>query len=450
MLQLLLSRSEKFAVKIQERKAAAYQKNLESKAILDKALGVVESEQKKRTDQIALYKSSLKQKTESLQKREERKRRQHQIAMDAASSSKGNTEQQWRQLLIAQKVFTIFLRRKLSHLMESHKIVEYAFNSIRVNTGLTDTYEIVYKFINREGFFTNLAMKIEKQRAQNEKKTLEIQANKKKTADKLFEVFQVQRKTQELPLASSELAAAKKELAMLIQKQNHGNKNITVVKEWISNQTKKLAKNDMGKLTIEESQMVSGTNLADSLKKLLLGVKEVARVVEKEALKETSKTIFTIKMTKENSAVLSREMKEYGGQSSAFNQSRESFGSGKSKSQDENENIVESEEAQSKSDKDLNEEITADFNKQQAAIRKLLVPQGDLESEHQESTKRSSRKWSSVSPEKKKTQLGDSLPPMKKKEKDENKKKPPVQLSTFPKKKNLVKRQKSQKDSKDS
>ena len=80
----------------------------------------------------------------------DRVRRQQEIAETAAAENKDSGELKMRENFMIQKLWSVFLKRKMEHEMRKTSSVEDAFQKIRAATGLTDVQDIVHKFLTRE------------------------------------------------------------------------------------------------------------------------------------------------------------------------------------------------------------------------------------------------------------------------------------------------------------
>lgn len=110
----------------------------------------IDKEQEKRQDRIKSLQQSIKNKEDAVQRRMERGQRQEQIANEAAAENKDSEEEKKREEFMVQKIWGIYLKKKMKAEMESTKEIEVAFQKIRNATGLTDVQDIVQKFLTRE------------------------------------------------------------------------------------------------------------------------------------------------------------------------------------------------------------------------------------------------------------------------------------------------------------
>ena len=101
-----------------------------------------------------------------MQRRMDRVRRQQEIAETAAAENKDSGELKMRENFMIQKLWSVFLKRKMEHEMRKTSSVEDAFQKIRAATGLTDVQDIVHKFLTREQTYSQLLVAV----AENERK----------------------------------------------------------------------------------------------------------------------------------------------------------------------------------------------------------------------------------------------------------------------------------------
>jgi hypothetical protein len=61
-----------------------------------------------------------------------------------------------RDSLYVQKLWHIFMRRKMDKEMKKSAAIDEAFKTIKTATGVTDLGEMVSKFLQRETYYTQL------------------------------------------------------------------------------------------------------------------------------------------------------------------------------------------------------------------------------------------------------------------------------------------------------
>ena len=92
----------------------------------------------------------MDQKQELDKQKDERVRRQFEIAELAANDVRDHNLKKWRKLLIVHLLLKTFFKDKMEREMKKYSLVEKSFNQIKADTGITDANEIVSKFLNRE------------------------------------------------------------------------------------------------------------------------------------------------------------------------------------------------------------------------------------------------------------------------------------------------------------
>jgi hypothetical protein len=61
-----------------------------------------------------------------------------------------------RDKLFVQKLWNVFMRKKMAKEMEKASEIDAAFKFIKTQTGVTDVQEMVNKFMTREGYYSSL------------------------------------------------------------------------------------------------------------------------------------------------------------------------------------------------------------------------------------------------------------------------------------------------------
>lgn len=93
---------------------------------------------------------NVKQRQEAALRREERQKRQAEIAEAAANDDKDSHEVKLRDSLYMHRFWYSVLSRKLELEMQKAVDVEQAFQKIRAATGLFNVQDIVERFLTRE------------------------------------------------------------------------------------------------------------------------------------------------------------------------------------------------------------------------------------------------------------------------------------------------------------
>ena len=157
------------------------EERLQSKSTFDSLMKNIEKEQKDRQERILELQKCIKNKEESVQRRIERQRRNQEIAEAAANENKDSSELKMRENLYIQKLWNVFMRKKMEKEMRQSQVIDEAFKSIKTATGVTDVQEMVRKFLTREQTYSQLLMavseserKIDKLKKDNEELRLRL------------------------------------------------------------------------------------------------------------------------------------------------------------------------------------------------------------------------------------------------------------------------------------
>lgn len=79
---------------------------------------------------------------------------------------KDGNEKKWEKLYLTNKLVTKMLKDKMDKEMSKFSVVENAFKTIKIATGVSDAETLVKKFLNKEADYGDLLGRI----AQNEKR----------------------------------------------------------------------------------------------------------------------------------------------------------------------------------------------------------------------------------------------------------------------------------------
>lgn len=179
-----LKKKEQIVSSEDEKNRKSDEHRLQSKFKLDNLIRNVDQEQKKRQERIQSLQKSIKNKEEAVQRRMERIRRQQEIADAAANENKDSDEKTMRDNFMVQKLWAVFLKRKMENEMRKSAEVEDAFQTIRAATGMTDIHSIVQKFLTREQTYSQLLVNV----VESERK---IDALKKENEELMNELHDV-------------------------------------------------------------------------------------------------------------------------------------------------------------------------------------------------------------------------------------------------------------------
>lgn len=136
------------------------EERLQSRNIFFNLMKNIEEEQRNRQEIIHELQTCITLKEASIQKRIERQRRNQEIAEAAANENKDSSELRMREALLIQKLWNVFLRKKMKQQMENSAQIDEAFKAIKTETGVTDVQEMVKRFCTREETYTNLLVNV--------------------------------------------------------------------------------------------------------------------------------------------------------------------------------------------------------------------------------------------------------------------------------------------------
>jgi hypothetical protein len=130
---------------------------------------------------LAISKDVLKRQ-EYNKKREDRHKRQLEIAEAAANEHRDMSDQQMRESLIAHRFWFLYLEKRLSHDRKKFSPTERAFEKVRKIAGINDASEMVTKFLTAEFAFNDLKRAVDDTSARID----ETETNIEEIEDKIF------------------------------------------------------------------------------------------------------------------------------------------------------------------------------------------------------------------------------------------------------------------------
>lgn len=146
--------------KILEGELDTFRRHKESKIKTKQALGAlevyIEEETREKHEDLDAITKDAKQKQENNHKREERFRRQLEIAEAAANEDRDMRVTQIREGLMAHRFWYLYLVKKMEKDIEKFSSTEKAFQKVRKIAGVNDASEMVTKFLTAELAFNDL------------------------------------------------------------------------------------------------------------------------------------------------------------------------------------------------------------------------------------------------------------------------------------------------------
>ena len=129
---------------------------IKTKKALDLLEDFIEQETKERQERLEVIEKDVKRKQEFNQKREERFRRQLEIAETAANEDREMRATQMRESVMMHKFWYLYMKKRLEYDMEKLNPIEKAFEKVRKNSSINDASEMVTKFLTTEIAYNEL------------------------------------------------------------------------------------------------------------------------------------------------------------------------------------------------------------------------------------------------------------------------------------------------------
>ncbi|KAL4473542.1 hypothetical protein ABPG74_022406 [Tetrahymena malaccensis] len=129
--------------------------------------------QQERELNLTKFQHEVEQQVDLEKQRDERIKRQQEIAEIAQTDMRDTNIKKWRQLFLVNQFLSTFLKRKMENEMSKYENIEKSFQKIKAATGICEAGEIVHKFLNRESTYSRLLISIEEyeQKIDNLKKS---------------------------------------------------------------------------------------------------------------------------------------------------------------------------------------------------------------------------------------------------------------------------------------
>ncbi|EGR27105.1 hypothetical protein IMG5_201270 [Ichthyophthirius multifiliis] len=174
----------------------------------------IEQGQNNRKQNLDGFKKSLSEKQDLEKQREDRIKRQLEIAEIAANDIRDQNLKKWRKLFLVHNFMSTFLKRKMEREMNKYQEMEQGFQKIKAGTGITDAGEIVQKFLNREQTYSHLLISI----SDYEKKIEHLKKYNEELRNKLHKL-----KSEIIPTDKQESKQAKLQIDEIYQKYTEVN-----------------------------------------------------------------------------------------------------------------------------------------------------------------------------------------------------------------------------------
>lgn len=122
--------------------------------------GTMEQQNHQRKNRMDNLSMAIQSKKDAEARKQERLKRQMEIAEAASNENKDSSELQMRESLLIHKFWNGVLKRKMENEMKRSAPIEEAFQRIRTATGLSDVNSFVNKFLTREQEYASLLVAV--------------------------------------------------------------------------------------------------------------------------------------------------------------------------------------------------------------------------------------------------------------------------------------------------
>lgn len=230
---------------------------------------LVEYKEKVTTDKVEKLEAiskDLNQRQEYNRKREERYKRQIDIAEAAANEHKDMSDTQMRESLMTHRFWFLYLDKRHTHDMKKFDSTERAFEKVRKIAGVSNASEMVTKFLTAEFAYSDLKRAVDDSRGRIEE-----------TKEKIEEIEEKIQNMEQLKIQTSTIDSMKKEMILklkIISKDRERLMKLKTVQEkiraWSEKNLKRFGENCEG-LRVNEPVLV--------LRNCVKGVMEKIKIV---------------------------------------------------------------------------------------------------------------------------------------------------------------------------
>lgn len=290
--QVLNSETEKYR-KIRET-------HFQSRLVLKELQKSFISQRKLKDEQVLQLERNIKSRQEAASRRENRQKKQAEIAEAAARDDKDSHEVKLRETLLINKMWQHYLNKKLEKEMAQAVEVEKAFQKIKTATGLNDIHEICERFLTREQNYVTLISAVNEA-----EKKLEVLKSSNEKARETLQKMQLEDTDHrviytEIDKYDTKLMVALKEYSGIKEKLQATTKIHDQILNWCGKILKILSvsKNEVGdyegEKDINEMLGVIYKKIEELITPLLENKEESLRAIEQYANKKTSEIIREI------------------------------------------------------------------------------------------------------------------------------------------------------------
>mmetsp|Transcript_10168 Transcript_10168/g.19926 ORF Transcript_10168/g.19926 Transcript_10168/m.19926 type:complete len:509 (-) Transcript_10168:23-1549(-) len=202
----------------QQKSRKTMEAKFQSRLLLKELKDQYEFEKRQKEDRIVQLERNVRMRQEASARREERQKRQTEIAEAAAKADSDSQESRLRDNVLLLRFWYNFLKWKLENERNRSVDIEKAFQKIRVATGLQDVQEIVERFLTREQTYNEFISGV----SEAEKK---LETLKQQNTEAREELLQMQLDE------NGGARALYQEVEDLESQQNHLVKESTAIKE---------------------------------------------------------------------------------------------------------------------------------------------------------------------------------------------------------------------------
>jgi hypothetical protein len=290
--QVLNSETEKYR-KIRET-------HFQSRLVLKELQKSFISQRKLKDEQVLQLERNIKSRQEAASRRENRQKKQAEIAEAAARDDKDSHEVKLRETLLINKMWQHYLNKKLEKEMAQAVEVEKAFQKIKTATGLNDLHEICERFLTREQNYVTLISavneaekKLEALKSSNEKARETLQKMQLEDTDHRVIYTEIDKYDTKLMVALKEYSGIKEKLQATTKIHDQ-------ILNWCGKILKILSvsKNEVGdyegEKNINEMLGMIYKKIEELITPLLENKEESLRAIEQYANKKTSEIIREI------------------------------------------------------------------------------------------------------------------------------------------------------------
>lgn len=228
-----------------EKMRKSNEARFQSKLVLKELRESIAIDRRQKDERILRLQKNIRLRQEAVLRRDERQRRQAEIAEAAASLDKDSHEMKLRESLLLSRFWYYIITKKLSKIQRESVQVEQSFEKIRSVTGLTDIQDILERFLTKEHTYAQLLSavaefehKLEKLKRENEIMRKELQEFQLEEGGSTRVIYsEIEKTEQQLALLNKSYAGLKEKHSKLAGIKDQ-------IYEWAVKLFKRLGLND--------------------------------------------------------------------------------------------------------------------------------------------------------------------------------------------------------------